>query len=411
MRIAVLTYGTDGDTRPLAALSRALHQAGHEVMLLGEAGSLHMAHAPEVLTVPLSGDIRESLAAWREKGARGVARAVVELSNRHVASWTRDTLAAAGNCDVLITSGLASFVGLSVAERLKIPAIGASMIPLTPSREFPSPFLPPAWVPARFNRASLALTNKLLWFALRKALNQARSEVLGLPPRTSLWTDHAMLYGISPTLLAPPGDWPDNALICGQWSFSEEGRYVPPAALTHFLAAGPPPVYIGFGSMTGIDMPRMLRNMATALDGRRAVFWRGWNGMAQAQVPDNIFCIDAAPHDWLFPQMVAVIHHGGSGTTHSALRSGRPSIVVPFAGDQAFWAQRLYRLGVAPRALSARRLNADALAAALDFVGQPSVVGRAAGLGRRMACENGLAMAVAAIERRVATMSQRVASL
>ncbi len=399
MKIAVLTYGTDGDTRPLAALSHALRQAGHEVFLLGEARSLDTAHALGVPATPLSGDIQEIFTTWSKTGARGTAKALVALSNAQVTAWMRKTLAVAENCDALVTSGLASFVGLSVAERLKIPVIGASMIPLTPSCEFPSPFLPPAWVPARLNRASLVLTNKLLWLGLKKALNQARSEVLGLPPRASLWTDHSMLYGISPTLLAPPKDWPAHAQLCGQWPYPMEDRYAPPDALANFLAAGPAPVYMGFGSMAGIDMPRMLKAIATALNGRRAVFWPGWNGLPQAQIPNNIFCIEATPHDWLFPQMAAVIHHGGSGTAHSALRSGKPSIVMPFAGDQAFWAQRLYRLGVAPPALSSPRPNADALADALDFCRQASVVARAAELGRRMACENGLATAVAAIEQ------------
>jgi UDP:flavonoid glycosyltransferase YjiC (YdhE family) len=120
--------------------------------------------------------------------------------------------------------------------------------------------------------------------------------------------------------------------------------------------------------------------------------------MGDARLPDNVLCIDATPHDWLFPRMAAVIHHGGSGTTHSALRAGKPSIVMPFAGDQAFWADRLRRLGVAPAALPAASPDTAALAAALDFVARETVVARAAELGRRMASEDGLAAAVAAIE-------------
>ena len=44
----------------------------------------------------------------------------------------------------------------------------------------------------------------------------ARNKV-GLPPGRNIWSGHPMLYGISPSLLPQPADWPDNAWICGQW--------------------------------------------------------------------------------------------------------------------------------------------------------------------------------------------------
>lgn len=399
MKLAILTYGTEGDARPLAALGDALHAAGHVVALLGDAQTLGTARALGLPAMPLAGDIRELFVEWGRKGPRGTAKALVELTNAHTADWMRQALAAAEGCDAIVTSGLASFVGLSVAERLRVPAIGAGMFPLTPSREFPSPFLPPALVPAWLNPTSLALTNHLLWWSFKKTLNRARAEVLGLPAWTRLPVGHPMLYGISPTLLPPPADWPADATLCGQWVPPLHDTFTPPAALAQFIAAGPAPVYVGFGSMTGIDMPKMLAALVTALDGRRAVFWPGWSGMGDTRLPANVLRIDAIPHAWLFPRMAAVIHHGGSGTTHSALRAGKPSIVMPFAGDQPFWAARLQRLGVAPAALSTTHPEAKAIAAALDFTGNPGVVARAAELGRNMAREDGLATAVATIEK------------
>ncbi|HMN78032.1 MAG TPA: glycosyltransferase [Burkholderiaceae bacterium] len=399
MKLLILTYGTEGDTRPLAALGHALRNAVHDVSLLGDASTLGAARELGVPAAALAGDIRELFAKWGEQGPRGTARALVALTNANTAEWMRQTLAAAQGCDAILTSGLAGFVGLSVAERLGVPAIGAGMIPLTPSREFASPFLPPARVPAFLNRASLALTNQLFWLAFRKTLNRARAEVLGLPLRRALSTDHPMLYGISPTLLPAPADWPAQAMLCGQWVAPMAAGYRPPPALSEFLCAGAAPIYVGFGSMTGIDMKAMLDAVIAALDGRRAVFWPGWNGIGDAKLPPSVHCIDATPHDWLFPRMAAVVHHGGSGTSHSALRAGKPSIVMPFTGDQPFWAERLRRLGVAPAALATSRPDAAALAAAFDFVARRSVVERAAALGQRVALEDGLGTAVAAIER------------
>lgn len=399
MKIVVLTYGTDGDTRPLIALSHALMQSEHEVSLLGEARSLDLAHRLAVPAAPLAGDIRALFTRWSQSGARGTAKALVELTNANAVAWMAQTFEAAQGCDAIVVSGLTGFVGLSVAERLGVPAIGAGMIPLTPSREFPSPFLPSAWVPERLNRASLVLTNQLLWLGLRKALNRARADVLGLPPKAKLWTEHPMLYGISPTLLPQPKDWPDNAVMCGQWVPPHGTDFIPPAELTQFLSGGPAPVYVGFGSMTGIDLPRMLETVIKALNGRRAVVWPGWSDIGSMTLPNNVLRIDAMPHDWLFPRMAAVIHHGGSGTSHSAARAGKPSIVMPFAGDQSFWADRLYRLGVAAPAVSPARLNATVLDNAISFVEQPAVVDRAGVVGRAMVREDGLAAGVRMIEK------------
>ena len=100
--------------------------------------------------------------------------------------------------------------------------------------------------------------------------------------------------------------------------------------------------------------------------------------------------------------MAAVVHHGGSGTSHSAARAGVPSIVIPFAGDQPFWAERLRLAGVAPAPVNGRQPSAEAIAEALAFVADPQVRRRAAALGAAMRAENGVADAVAAIERIVA---------
>ena len=115
-------------------------------------------------------------------------------------------------------------------------------------------------------------------------------------------------------------------------------------------------------------------------------------------LPDSILRIGATPHDWLFPRTAAVIHHGGSGTTHSATRAGKPSVVVPFAGDQSFWADRLARLGIAQPARDGAGLKVSNLAAAIGFVEQAPVRARAEQLGARMAQEDGLGTAVSAIE-------------
>lgn len=403
MKFLVLTYGTDGDTRPLAALSRALMDAGHEAHLLADASSLGTATALGVPVTALAGNIRATLGhngaggVFERNSANDTAKALTRLSNENAESWLRTTVAAGKGCDAIIMSGLAGFVGLSAAEYLGVKAIGTGMFPLTPTSAFSSPLVPPGKLPRMFNRASQRLINNLVWMMFRKAINKARARVCGLPPRKSLWVGHPMLYGVSPSLLPRPDDWPSNALVCGQW-LAPAKQWSPPEMLSEFLAAGEPPIYIGFGSMGGFE-PRQMRDaIVGGLAGRRAVFYPGWSGIEASQLPPNVFAVGDTPHDWLLPQTSVAVHHGGSGTTHSAARAGVPSVVVPFAGDQPFWADRLYQAGVGAKVSGWKALNAATLAESLRFVERDEVRSRARALGEKMRAEDGLKTAVQAIE-------------
>ena len=405
MRLVVATYGTEGDTRPLAALCRALMDAGHEATLLADRSTLSVAQALGVPTSPLSGDIKGSVdpaaaissVVGKNQGLGNMADALAGIANANAQAWLREIVAAAEGCDAIVASALAAFVGLSAAEHLGVKAIGTGCIPLTPTSTFAHPFLPPQRVPRIFNRLSFSVVTGLLWHAFRTATNRARASVCALPPRRENWTTHPMLYGVSPSLLPPPHDWPDHARVCGQWIPS--GReWAPPGTLSTFLSAGEAPLYVGFGSMVGFDRKRLLKAVILALEGRRTLFYPGWAGSEGLALPGNLFVLGDTPHDWLFPQVSAVIHHGGSGTSHSAARAGVPSVVVPFAGDQWFWAERLRQAGIADEAVGAHKLQASSLAHAILFTERADVAARAREVGERMRQEDGLTIAVKAIE-------------
>ena len=405
MKLIVASYGTEGDARPFAALCRGLIDAGHEAHLLADDATLGSARALGVPATALAGDIRGTLDPARaiggvvEKGGsfNATARALAKIANDHAMDWMRTIVEVGAGSDAILVAGLAAFVGLSAAERLGAKGIGSGMIPITPTAAFPSPFLPPRWVPRMFNRASHRFVNGILWKAFRDKTNEARV-AFGLPPREAVWEGHPMVYGVSPALLPTPADWPANARLCGQW-LAPGGAWTPPPALANFLAAGEAPIYIGFGSMTGFDHARLLDALAEAAAGRRVLFQAGWSGIDTSALPGNFLAIGDTPHDWLFPRTAAVIHHGGSGTSHSAARSGVPSIVVPFAGDQFFWAERLRLAGVAPAAVDGRRPDAAAFARALDAAQTGTCRERARALGERMRAENGVVTAVRELER------------
>ena len=409
MKFIVVTYGTEGDARPFAALCRGLMDAGHEARLLADAATLGSARALGVPTAVLSGDIRGTLS--RDHAIAGVvakgggfnqtARALAKIANQNAESWLRTIIEAGEGRDAILVAGLAAFVGFSAAEYLGAKGIGSGMIPITPTAAFPSPFLPSKWVPRLLNRASHGFVNAMLWKAFSDKTNAARA-IFKLPPRKSVWTGLPMLYGVSPSLLTTPADWPANVQMCGQW-LAPSPAWMPPPALANFLDAGEAPIYIGFGSMTGFDNARLLDALIEAMAGRRALFHPGWSGIDPKALPDNCLAIGDTPHDWLFPRTAAVIHHGGSGTSHSAARAGVPSIVTPFAGDQFFWAERLRLAGVAAAAVDGRRPKAEAFARALDFAATVQVRNRARVLGESMRAENGVVDAVAALERIVAS--------
>lgn len=395
MRVLAVTFGTEGDVRPIAALCSALTEAGHQARLLAPHDALDAARALGVPVEGLPGSIRATLSGAGSTRNRNSATALARVANANAATWLKLAVDYGAACDVVIGAGLAAFVGLSAAEKLGALGVGAAMFPINPTSAFASPFIPPNRTPGWSHRLGFKLINGVIWRSLRVATNSARSEV-GLPPRRRLWTEHPMLYGFSQHLVPRPDDWPDNALVSGVWS-PPATDWTPPHPLAEFLAAGEPPIYVGFGSMAVSEPRRLLDALIAAIGGRRALFYPGWSGIAQPDLPPNFLVIPATPHDWLFPRTAMAIHHGGSGTAHAAARGGIPSVVAPFAGDQPFWADRLHRAGVAAANINPHAPDAAAIRSAIAFASRDQVRSRAAALGMAMLGETGLANAISAL--------------
>ena len=184
--------------------------------------------------------------------------------------------------------------------------------------------------------------------------------------------------------------------------FLDEGEdWQPDEALAAFLAAGPPPVYIGFGSLTTVDPAKLTRKVMEGVEraGLRAILATGWGGLEQTGIPDTVHIIESAPHDALFKQVCAVVHHGGAGSTAAGLRAGRPTLVCPQAVDQPFWGRRVRALGCGPEPQSLRRLTAERFGTALqDLVGTKTYQQRAADVAEAIASEDGIGNAVRLIE-------------
>jgi UDP:flavonoid glycosyltransferase YjiC (YdhE family) len=407
-RVSIQTLGTRGDVQPFVALGRALRQAGFAPCLATAPRFADFVRDHGLGFAPLPGDMLEMIETPTGRAALGgrhalaakwrLLRAARPMFRRLLdAQWQ-----AAAGAEILVAHPKA-LGGMSIAEALDVPGFVALPLPgLTPTAAFPCPLLPFADL-GPLNRASHALMRRGGDLVAGGALRRWRAEVLGLPPAASLdlrGQPAPVLYAYSPSLVPVPADWPADAIVTGSWVL-EEPAWTPPRELLAFLAAGPPPIHVGFGSLPAEDARHLagLVVAAMAQAGQRAVLATGWGGLDPGKVPPGIHVLRSAPHGWLFPRMAAVVHHGGAGTTAAGLRAGRPSVICPFFGDQPFWGRRVHALGAGPAPIPRRALTAERLARAVSLaVADPAMQHHAARIGAEMAGEDGVGRAVAAIE-------------
>ena len=197
----------------------------------------------------------------------------------------------------------------------------------------------------------------------------------------------------SPALIPKPTDWGRNIDISGFYFLNLASSFTPDPDLAAFLQNGPPPVYIGFGSIVVDDPNAMTRLIFDAihLAGIRALVSKGWGGLGadDVGVPEGVFMLGNVPHDWLFEHVSAVVHHGGAGTTAAGIKAGKPTIIVPFFGDQPFWGDMVARARAGPRPIPHQDLTAENLAEAIKFCLQPDTIARARELGDKIKEEQG----------------------
>ncbi|GAB4529032.1 MAG: glycosyltransferase [Anaerolineae bacterium] len=413
MIISILTGGSRGDVQPYIGLGKGLKRAGYEVRLIAsddfeplvtKAGLAFYSTGFSVESVIQSDE-------WRAVTERGNFLTIIskmrgEMKNQaqKLAMSLPDVLA---DSDLLIAGAAGLGGGFAAADKLGVPVIQAYLFPLTPTREFPSPLTPRLPLGGLLNPVSFQVTRQLLWQSTRMADVETR-RILGMPkgsfwgPFRSLQERHTpSLYGYSRHVVPSPTDWPENHHVTGYWFLDESTYWQPPADFQAFLDDGPAPVYVGFGSMLNKNPEQVADVVLQALkkSGQRGVMASGWGGMSPADMPDNVVMISSMPHDWLFPRMAAVVHHGGAGTTAAGLRAGIPSIVIPFMGDQPFWGQRVLDLGVGPNPIPRKKLSVETLAQAIDqAVHDTAMRERAAALGSRIRAEGGMENAVRIIQ-------------
>ncbi|KAJ6015229.1 hypothetical protein N7540_009820 [Penicillium herquei] len=423
LNIVLQVVGSRGDVQPFIALGNELQLHGHRVRLAthGVFESFVLQSGLEFYSI--GGDPAELMAYMVKNPGlipqmSSLRRGEIQQKRTMVAEMLQgcwkscisdDPVSGAPFVADAIIANPPSFAHVHCAQALSIPLHLMFTMPWSSTRAFPHPLANlkfSSTAPKLANYISYGFVEWMTWQGLGDVINEWRSSLDLEPVPTTegpCLTETLKMpftYCWSPTLIPKPSDWPSNTDVCG-FFFRSLPDYKPPPDLDAFLRAGSPPVYIGFGSVV-IEDPTAMTNIilqAVKSLGVRAIISRGWSKIGEAESDDEVFYLGDCPHEWLFQHVVAVVHHGGAGTTACGLRFGRATTIIPFFGDQLFWGNMVASCGLGPPPIPFRSLTSQNLAAAIQFCLQPETQSAAQDVASRISHENGVAAAVASFHR------------
>ncbi|KAG6390517.1 hypothetical protein SASPL_148255 [Salvia splendens] len=425
LKIAVLVVGTRGDVQPFLAVARRLQAYGHHVRLATHSNFRGFVKSAGVDFYPLGGDPRV-LAGYmaRNKGLIPSAPGEIAIQRKQIKAIIESLLPACTEPDLItgepfraqaIIANPPAYGHAHVAEALGVPMHIFFTMPWTPTYAFPHPLARVPQSPGYW--LSYILVDLLIWWGIRGLINEFRRNKLKLPPIAYFSSYHGSIshlptgYMWSPHVVPKPDDWGNQVDVVGYCFMNLGSKYEPSEEFAEWIQKGSQPIYIGFGSMVGGnvagDMPLDDSNKTTntilealEITGQRGIIDRGWGDLGNySKIPDNVFVIVDCPHDWLFPQCSAVVHHGGAGTTATGLKAGCPTTIVPFFGDQFFWGEIIYQKGLGPAPIPVSQLTVESLTEAIRFMLHPEVKSRAMKVASRIRKEDGVGAAVDAFHR------------
>ncbi|MCX3063089.1 glycosyltransferase [Streptomyces beihaiensis] len=397
MKIVIAAAGSRGDIAPYTGLGVGLSAAGHAVAIATQDEFAPMVHAAGLAHRPLPADRRPGPGAGPVPGRRELMRTAA----RFAAQLARGLPDAVGQgTDLLLLSATTTPLGPHLTEATGIPALGVHLQPNAPTRAFPPAVTGVRSLGGPANRALGAFALRTVDRIYAPAVRDLR-ERLGLPRATgaqarrrSEAAGRPVLHGFSTALVPRPADWrPELEIVGTWWPHVAEPRL--PYTVEEFLASGPRPVLVTFGSMAAGQGERLSELVVAALRraGLRGILQSGAASLAARA--DGILTVGDLPHELLMPRVAAVVHHAGAGTA-AAARAGAPSVPVPVTADQPFWARRLALAGAATEPIPLRQLTVERLAHALRET--PGLPGPRA-IADRMASEDGVGAVVKAVER------------
>ncbi|KAJ7109698.1 glycosyltransferase family 1 protein [Mycena crocata] len=407
-----LTIGSRGDVQPYIALGLGLMKEGHQVTIV-----THEEYKPWIESFGI-----------KHKQAGGDPGALMKLSVenkmfspeffkesiQNFRPWLDQLLLDAWEscqgADVLLESPSA-MCGVHIAEALNIPYFRTFTMPWTKTAEFPHPFLSPPVEASTFNSASYVLFSNVMWTATSGQINRWRRNTLKIG-NTDMGhlaqSKIPFIYNFSQAVVPKPLDWGDATTISGYWFLEnpDGANWAPPADLVDWMAKaradGKAIVYIGFGSITVTHPNRVTAQIVKAVlkADVRAIISKGWSARMskgidkypEVEIPPECYQLDKVPHDWLFPQIDAAVHHGGAGTTGASLRAGIPTLIKPWFGDQYLWASRVQKLGAGLRVPNLH--SHDFSEALIKATTNRVMKEKAAAVGEKIRAEDGVRTAI-----------------
>jgi sterol 3beta-glucosyltransferase len=416
MKIVILTsYGTRGDIQPYLALALRLKKEGHEVILAAGIEYASFIQERQVQYTPMHINVQEIFqlkqcrAFFYGKG-KEKQEANIEwrkLLTIHIPKILDEIWVASQGADCLIYPPTLYPVW-HIAEKLKIPAIISIAVPIVSvTAAFPAILLCANDLGKFLNRWSHRLQISMLMRSFREIVKQWCRNTLQVksPGRFMNYLSRngdpiPVLYPYSPMVLPMPGDWNNTTLASGYWFLERHEDWKPSVELESFLAKGPAPVFLGFGSMAARNPENTHHLILSALRiaGERGIICLGRSGMNANKKSDFVHYEEQIPYDWLFTRVKAVVHHGGSGTLGIGLRYGKPNIICPFIPEQTFWGNQVKRLNAGPSPIPQipnEDFTAERLAEAIKTaVSDPMILRGAENLGKAIRNEDGLGNAV-----------------
>ncbi|MGA5563121.1 glycosyltransferase [Streptomyces platensis] len=427
-KILITAAGSYGDIAPYTGLGARLRAAGHEVALATHDSYATLVRAAGLEFRRLPADPRTRHAAPTDTAGTQEAWDTAEPDRPSGPGGNRDLMRQAAafikqlgggladavreDTGLLLLSATTAPLGHHLAEARGIPFLDLPLVPGAPTGDF-APVVSGGRSLGRWgNRAAGRLSLRIIDRLYADAARELRAR-LGLPPaaprtvrRRAEAAGRPVLHGFSEVLVPRPTDWRPGLDVVGNWWPWHAPDAQLPTVVEDFLSAGPPPVFLGFGSMAGGEGERLSVLAAAAL--RRAkvrgILQSGWAGLSagHTSADADLLTIGEVPHALLFPRMAAVVHHCGAGTAAAGVRAGVPTIPVPVTADQPFWAARLASLGVATAPIPFKELSGDHAVARLSHAltqatTAPARRDHARAAAHRLAAEDGAAKVLKAV--------------
>lgn len=411
--IALLTIGSRGDVQPYIAFGRGLMKEGHKVTIITHSEFRGFVETHGIGFKEIAGNPAELMSLMVEHESMNIG--MLRDASSKFSGWITDLLDTTWiackdeNFDILVESPSA-MAGIHIAEALNIAYFRAFTMPWTRTRAYPHAFIVPDQKRGgNYNYLTHVLFENVFWKGICGQVNKWRVETLHLK-KTNLdmmqQNKVPFFYNVSPTIFPPSVDFNEWVKVTGYWFLDEKSNYDPPEALVSFIKEAREKkkslVYIGFGSIVVSNAKEMTKALVEAVlkADVYCVLNKGWSDRlgdasskeVEVELPPCIFNAGTVPHDWLFPQMDASVHHGGSGTVGATMRCGLPTIVKPFFGDQFFYASQIEDIGVG---ISLKKFNVESLASALkEVTSNLKMKENAKMVQRQIAKENGVQTAI-----------------